>query len=337
MLDLWSENQSLPVDMQAHFADTVGYLRQLPVALLQNYVLPRLPPKELFCLMVCSKFLQEVVRGSESVWIDLADKRGWTLEEPQWKNFSSLQARCCVDCFKPSRYQFVLLGCRLCERCEHQSRRYALVTHAEAVESMGASEQVLESLPSVHSCGLNLYLRSQVQACTAIVEVETEEDSENAESFSSQEEDEQAMNSSFKKTSKGVHNPLRGQKAGLVFFTASPLSSSSMSKKAARRQDRELVLKQQQRPRRTDIFPLDAASRDVGGHSNKALRGRRGKDHERADAARYKRSQGLDSMPGGLSTSSAACKKKSGWMAEREQAMAEWGAFALSGLVLTDA
>ena len=29
-------------------------------------------------------------------------------------------------------------------------------------------------------------------------------------------------------------------------------------------------------------------------------------------------------------------KLKSGWLAERERVMAEWGAFALSGLVLSD-
>ncbi len=42
-------------------------------------------------------------------------------------------------------------------------------------------------------------------------------------------------------------------------------------------------------------------------------------------------------LPGGPTAAAAVRRRKSAWLAERERIMAEWGAFALSGLVLADA
>ncbi len=54
--------------------------------------------------------------------------------------YSYRRARLCVECHRPSRYVFTLLGCRLCEACEHQVGRDkdAVVEHAGA--TVGATE-----------------------------------------------------------------------------------------------------------------------------------------------------------------------------------------------------
>ena len=76
----------------------------------------------------------------------------------------------CQDCHTPTRYEFVLLKCRLCERCERASpQRYAVATIPQLLQersvvaelSVSQRNVLFARLPSFERSGYDWYLRQQ--------------------------------------------------------------------------------------------------------------------------------------------------------------------------------
>lgn len=79
--------------------------------------------------------------------------RGWGPypRTVSWRDgFCSQRRSLCVECGRPSRYVFAITGERLCDKCEHASPKYALVTALEASQHYGLNS--VAGLPSVLSC-----------------------------------------------------------------------------------------------------------------------------------------------------------------------------------------
>lgn len=79
-------------------------------------------------------------------WRDHAPRMSWRL------GFCRRQRLLCVECGQPTRYVFQLLGCRLCDTCEQQSPKYALVTAREASGRFGMPPSEIHKLQPVPSC-----------------------------------------------------------------------------------------------------------------------------------------------------------------------------------------
>ncbi|KXZ44959.1 hypothetical protein GPECTOR_60g737 [Gonium pectorale] len=106
----------------AFSADFTGdRLGLIPTPVLLKHVLPLLDSAAVVRLASCSRALAATAL-SDDVWRPRCEARGWGPfpRGVSWQaGFSSRRASLCVECGKPSRYVFALLGCRLCEGCEH--------------------------------------------------------------------------------------------------------------------------------------------------------------------------------------------------------------------------
>eukprot|EP01063_Lacrimia_lanifica_P022269 TRINITY_DN29913_c0_g1_i1.p2 TRINITY_DN29913_c0_g1~~TRINITY_DN29913_c0_g1_i1.p2 ORF type:complete len:254 (+),score=74.17 TRINITY_DN29913_c0_g1_i1:111-872(+) len=76
-------------------------------------------------------------------------------------------ANACVECGKDTPFVFILLGCRLCERCEKRGGRYTLVPFPLAKSIHGLQDRDLHALNG-HGEGISrVFLRADVEACAA--------------------------------------------------------------------------------------------------------------------------------------------------------------------------
>ncbi|GIL68696.1 hypothetical protein Vafri_21931 [Volvox africanus] len=141
----------------------------LPSSLLLNHLLPVLDAVDLVRLGSCCRALHAAA-FSDDVWRPLCEALGWGCfpRGNSWQAcFSSRRRMLCVECGAPSRYVFALLECRLCERCEHRSPKYGLVTALEAAERYGVPFTALASLLYHETCGARFYLRSAVETLSS--------------------------------------------------------------------------------------------------------------------------------------------------------------------------
>ncbi|GIL68697.1 hypothetical protein Vafri_21931 [Volvox africanus] len=135
----------------------------------QAQLLPVLDAVDLVRLGSCCRALHAAA-FSDDVWRPLCEALGWGCfpRGNSWQAcFSSRRRMLCVECGAPSRYVFALLECRLCERCEHRSPKYGLVTALEAAERYGVPFTALASLLYHETCGARFYLRSAVETLSS--------------------------------------------------------------------------------------------------------------------------------------------------------------------------
>eukprot|EP00928_Gymnodinium_smaydae_P081375 TRINITY_DN64911_c0_g1_i1.p1 TRINITY_DN64911_c0_g1~~TRINITY_DN64911_c0_g1_i1.p1 ORF type:complete len:478 (+),score=92.87 TRINITY_DN64911_c0_g1_i1:96-1529(+) len=85
------------------------------------------------------------------------------------KAFLRYVASCCCECGTPTEFEHVLVGCRLCERCEKSYPRYALVRASHAMEEFQLSQAWMRCLPHLDGATGRVYLRSSVVRLAAIV------------------------------------------------------------------------------------------------------------------------------------------------------------------------
>ncbi|EFJ41558.1 hypothetical protein VOLCADRAFT_98468 [Volvox carteri f. nagariensis] len=112
---------------------------------LPNCFLPFLESSDLVRLGACCRYLRDTA-FIDDVWRPRCEALGWSgfPRGTSWQAGFSLRRRSlCVECGHPSRYVFALLGCRLCERCEHRVGRGAAVRRCSMV-MMTTSAAVLE-------------------------------------------------------------------------------------------------------------------------------------------------------------------------------------------------
>ncbi|GLC33798.1 hypothetical protein PLESTM_000112500 [Pleodorina starrii] len=141
-------------------------LALLPAPLLLSSVFPLLDAADLIRLGSCCRALRSAA-FSDEVWQPRCEALGWSAfpRGTSWQaGFSSRRRTLCVECGSPSRYVFALLGCWLCEKCEHGSPRYGLVTALEAAKRYGVPYAALAALSYHEACGTRFYLRSAVEA-----------------------------------------------------------------------------------------------------------------------------------------------------------------------------
>eukprot|EP00747_Dinoflagellata_sp_TGD_P187387 gnl/TRDRNA2_/TRDRNA2_45013_c0_seq1.p1 gnl/TRDRNA2_/TRDRNA2_45013_c0~~gnl/TRDRNA2_/TRDRNA2_45013_c0_seq1.p1 ORF type:complete len:407 (+),score=40.45 gnl/TRDRNA2_/TRDRNA2_45013_c0_seq1:91-1221(+) len=83
------------------------------------------------------------------------------------KMLQSLATRC-VECRKPTEFEHVLIGCRLCQSCERSLAKYTLIgVKAASRYYQLAPARLRESLPSFDGVTGRVYLRSAVERFAA--------------------------------------------------------------------------------------------------------------------------------------------------------------------------
>ncbi|KAG2431766.1 hypothetical protein HXX76_009262 [Chlamydomonas incerta] len=147
-------------------AEPPDFLALLPVPLLLNSVLPLLSAPDVVRLAACCRHLKEGA-FADDVWRPRCEARGWALQfrGMGWQEcYTARRQTLCVECGEASRYVFLLLSCRLCEKCEHASPRYSLVTALEAAERYGVPYAALGGVPYHEACNTRFYLRTTVES-----------------------------------------------------------------------------------------------------------------------------------------------------------------------------
>mmetsp|Transcript_40369 Transcript_40369/g.101554 ORF Transcript_40369/g.101554 Transcript_40369/m.101554 type:complete len:316 (-) Transcript_40369:187-1134(-) len=142
-------------------------LSDIPAAVMKLQVLPRLDVRSLCALACAGSRPLRVMCDGEELWQPLAVGRSWRRrsEEETWKQaYRRLQGELCTCCRKPTKYIFTILGCRLCEACEHANpHKYSLVTACEASEHYGLTAADLMALTGpLKKLGTFFYLRCEV-------------------------------------------------------------------------------------------------------------------------------------------------------------------------------
>lgn len=124
--------------MANHTSDSAAqgyYLCSLPRLVLLN-IIDRLPAKSATCLGLCSAELRGIA-FSDEVWQARCEAKQWEPIQGSWqRGYSNRQRIACRECGRPSKYVFALLGCRLCEKCEHQVGRTDRLNACAAASAM---------------------------------------------------------------------------------------------------------------------------------------------------------------------------------------------------------
>eukprot|EP00249_Psilotum_nudum_P011267 c23069_g1_i1 orf=77-1342(+) len=143
-------------------------LEALPDTILYHSILPSLDMISLGLLACCSKRLLRVA-SSDHLWFPLCRGLGCLLSQQDsefvgqspprpwlsWHQlFCSKQNRRCVECRRYTPYVFTLAWpqFRLCERCEQECPKYALVTEREAKGRYLLTDDELWGLPFKKVC-----------------------------------------------------------------------------------------------------------------------------------------------------------------------------------------